>query len=263
MERQKLFPTDVGMLVTDFLLQNFESVMDYKFTAEIEKEFDDISNGEKEWHEMIDDFYKPFQKNVKTTMDTAGRVTGERELGTDPKSGKQVTARMARYGPVIVLKPKTEDEQPIYVGLRKGMNLETVTLEDALQLLQLPKLPREVGMHEGKEVKIGEGRFGPYVLYDSKYFSLRKDQDPYTITLQEALQVMAEKGQQVIKEFKENGVSVLNGRWGPYVKSGKLNAKIPADKKPEMLTLEECMELLEKAKDRPRGNFRFRKRADS
>lgn len=259
-EKSKLFPTDVGMLVNDFLLQYFKEVMDYGFTAEIEKEFDEVSTGDKKWQEVIDEFYKPFHKDVEHTMEKAEYVTGERELGTDPKSGKKVIARMGRYGPMVQIGSAEGEEKPRYAKIRGNFTIETITLDDALTLFALP---RTVGQHEGTDVVIGEGRFGPYVLHNKKFYSLRKDQDPMTVTLDEALAVMSEKQSSIIKEFKESGVTVLNGRWGPYVKSGKLNAKIPKDMEPAKLTLEECMELLEKAKEAPRRGFnRFKKRGE-
>lgn len=257
-EKAKLFPNDIGMLVNDFLMQHFETVMDYGFTAEIEKEFDDISNGMKKWDEMIDDFYKPFHKNVENTLENANRVTGERELGTDPKSGRRMIARMGRYGPMVQIGSQDEEEKPKFAKLRSGMNLETITLDEALSLFQLP---RTAGSYENQEVTIGEGRFGPYVFYNKKYYSLKKEQDPMTITLDEAVELIKEKQQNVIKEFKENGISILEGKYGPYVKSGKLNAKVPSGKDPKSLSLDECMELLEKAKEAPRRSFgRFRRK---
>lgn len=251
-EKSKLFPTDIGFLVNDFLMQYFSEVMDFSFTAEIEKEFDEISNGEKKWEKVIDEFYKPFHKDVEQTMENAEYVTGERELGTDTKSGRKVIARMGRYGPMVQIGSPDEEEKPRYAKIRGNATIETITLEEALAMFALP---RTVGQHEGTDVVIGEGRFGPYVLHNKKFYSLKKEQDPMTITLDEALTLISEKQSSVIKEFKESGVSVLNGRWGPYVKSGKLNAKIPKDMEPAKLTLEECMELLEKAKEAPRRSF--------
>jgi len=257
-EKSKLFPTDIGMIVNDFLLQHFPTVMDFGFTAEIEKEFDDISNGMKKWDEMIDDFYKPFHKNVESTMDNAERASGERELGIDPKSGKKVIARMGRYGPMVQIGAQDDPDKPRYAKIRGDLSIETITLEEALPLF---KFPRNIGTHEGDDVLINEGRFGPYVLNNKKFYSLKKEQDPMSITLDEALVLIAEKQSSVIKEFKEGGVTVLNGRWGPYVKSGKLNAKIPQGSDPAKLSLEDCMELLEKAKDAPKRGFtRFKKK---
>jgi DNA topoisomerase-1 len=251
-EKSKMFPTDIGMMVNDFLMQHFQTVMDYGFTAEIEREFDDISNGMKKWDEMIDDFYKPFHKNVENTLENADRVTGERELGVDPKSGRKVIARMGRYGPMVQIGGPDEEEKPRFAKLRSGMNLETITFDEAMALFQLPRV---AGTHEGLDVTISEGRFGPYVLYDKKFYSLKKDQDPMTIPLEEAIELINAKQSSVIKEFKGNGISILEGKWGPYVKSGKLNAKIPAGKDPKALSLDDCMELLEKAKEAPKKSF--------
>ncbi|MCY7409423.1 MAG: type I DNA topoisomerase [Chitinophagales bacterium] len=257
-EKSKLFPTDIGMIVNDFLIQHFPSVMDFGFTAEIEKEFDDISNGIIKWDKMIDDFYKPFHKNVESTMDNAERASGERDLGIDPKSGKKVIARMGRYGPMVQIGLQDDPDKPRYAKIRGDLSIETITLEEALPLF---KFPRNLGTHDGDDVMVNEGRFGPYVLNNKKFYSIKKDQDPMTITLDEALVLIAEKASSVIKDFKENGVQVLNGRWGPYVKSGKLNAKIPAGITPEKLTLSDCMELLEKAKDAPKRGFtKFKKK---
>lgn len=257
-EKSKMFPTDIGMMVNDFLMQHFQTVMDYGFTAEIEREFDDISNGMKKWDEMIDDFYKPFHKNVENTLENADRVTGERELGTDPQSGRKVIARMGRYGPMVQIGGTDEEEKPRYAKLRNGMNLETISFEEAMELF---KLPRVAGQYENMDVTVSEGRFGPYVLHDKKFYSLRKDQDPMTITLEESIELIKAKASSVIKEFKENGITILEGKWGPYVKSGKLNAKIPPGKEPKDLTLDDCMELLEKAKDAPKKSFgRFKRK---
>jgi DNA topoisomerase-1 len=170
-ERNKLFPTDIGMLVNDFLVAHFNSIVDFNFTAEIEKEFDDISNGLITWEKMIGNFYKPFSKNVEETLETAERVTGERELGIDPASGKKVIARMARFGPIVQIGSPEDDTKPRMAGLRPGMSLETITIDDALKLFDLP---RKLGQFEDKEVSVNTGRFGPYILYDGKFISLKK-----------------------------------------------------------------------------------------
>jgi DNA topoisomerase-1 len=258
-ERNKLFPTDIGMLVNDFLVANFKSIVDFNFTAEIEKEFDDISNGQISWEKMISDFYKPFSKNVEETLETAERVTGERELGVDPASGKKVIARMARFGPIVQIGTQEEDTKPRMAGLRTGMSLETITLEDALKLFDLP---RKIGVFEDKEITVNTGRFGPYITFEGKFISLKKGMDPYEINLEQAIELIEEKRNSVIKEWKEQGVSILVGRWGPYIKSGRLNAKIPKDTAPEKLSLEDCLELLEAAKNAPprKGGFRFKKK---
>jgi len=258
-EKAKLFPTDIGMLVNDFLMEHFDSVMDYGFTAQIEKEFDDISNGEISWNKMIDDFYKPFNKNVEHTLENAERVTGERQLGTDPKSGKPLIVRMGRFGPMAQIGSSDDEEKPRYAGLRSGMSIETITFEEALKLFDLP---RSLGEIDGQEAKVSIGRFGPYVLHDKKFYSLKKEQDPYTVTLDDAKALIEEKAKSVIREYKESGITILEGRWGPYIKSGKLNAKVPEDMDPAKLTVNECMELLEKAKENPRRGFkRFGKKS--
>lgn len=258
-ERNKLFPTDIGMLVNDFLVAHFNSIVDFNFTAEIEKEFDDISNGLITWEKMIGNFYKPFSKNVEETLETAERVTGERELGIDPASGKKVIARMARFGPIVQIGSPEDDTKPRMAGLRPGMSLETITIEDALKLFDLP---RKLGQFEEKEVTVNTGRFGPYILYDGKFISLKKGMDPYEVSMEQAIELIDEKRNSVIREWKEQGVSILVGRFGPYIKSGRLNAKVPKDTEPEKLTLEECLELLEAAKNTPRkgGGFRFKRK---
>lgn len=258
-ERNKLFPTDIGMLVNDFLVAHFNSIVDFNFTAEIEKEFDDISNGLITWEKMIGNFYKPFSKNVEETLETAERVTGERELGIDPASGKKVIARMARFGPIVQIGSPEDDTKPRMAGLRPGMSLETITIEDALKLFDLP---RKLGQFEEKEVTVNTGRFGPYILYDGKFISLKKGMDPYEVSMEQAIELIDEKRNSVIREWKEQGVSILVGRFGPYINSGRLNAKVPKDTEPEKLTLEECLELLEAAKNTPRkgGGFRFKRK---
>lgn len=259
-ERNKLFPTDIGMLVNDFLVAHFNSIVDYNFTAEIEKEFDDISNGTISWEKMISDFYGPFSKNVSDTLEKAERVTGERELGTDPATGKKVIVRMARFGPIVQIGSSDDEEKPRMAGLRPGMSMETVTLEEALKMFDLP---RKLGTYEDKEITVNTGRFGPYIQHDGKFISLKKGMDPYEITYEQAVELIEEKRNSVIKEWKEQGVSIVIGRWGPYIKSGRLNAKVPKDTDPAKLTLEECLELLEAAKNAPqrKGGFRFKKKS--
>ena len=257
-EKNKLFPTDMGMLVNDFLMKNFSKVVDYGFTADIEKEFDVIAQGEKEWRQMIDLFYKPFHEDVEDAIENAERVTGERELGYHPENGKKIIARLGRYGPMIQLgeTPAEDDEnaeKPKYAKLQMGMSLETVTLEDALELL---KLPREVGTFEGKVIKANFGRFGPYVQHDGKFASI-KEGDPLTITEDEAIVLINEKREadknKYIASFEEEGIEILNGRWGPYIKKDKKNFKIPKDVDATTLTLEDCLGLIATAPDRKRG----------
>ena len=247
-ERKKLFPTDIGIVVTDFLSENFERVMDYGFTAEVEKEFDSIAEGKKQWNEMIQMFYKPFNENVLTTLEESGRATGERLLGVDPKSGKNVYARIGRFGPMIQIGESTDEDKPAFATIRGGAKLGSVTLEEALEFF---KLPKNLGEYKGKDVVIGVGRFGPYVRHNGKFVSLGKldpldiDMNTAQVLIDEAIEKAAKA---LIKSFEgRDDVQVLNGRFGPYIKVGKQNVKIPKDVKPEELTLEDCLKLAENA----------------
>lgn len=247
-DKNKLFPTDAGKLVNDFLTDYFQNVMDYNFTARIEQEFDEIAQGDKEWAKMIDNFYKPFHESVEETMDKADRVTGERELGTDPKSGRPVIARMGKYGPMVQLGKTDDEEKPKFAKLREGQHIESVTLEEALDLF---KLPRTLGEYEGEEVQASIGRYGPYVRHGSKFVSLGQDYDPYTVNLDQAIELIEAKRkadrERTIKDFSDQDIMVYNGKYGPYIKAGKKNVKIPKDKDPKELTLEECQEIIENA----------------
>ena len=248
-ERSKLFPTDIGMVVNDFLMENFEQIMDYNFTANVEKEFDDIAEGEKVWNEMIDKFYRPFHGQVENVLKHSERSKGERILGTDPKTGRQVSVKIGRYGPLAQLgaaNPEEEDEKPEFASLRTGQHLETITLDEALDLF---KLPRDLGEYENKKVTVGIGRFGPYIRHDNKFVSLGKEDDPLTVDLQHAIQLIEGKREKerkaVIKEFEEEPeLKVLNGRWGPYISYKKKNYKIPKKVNAEELTLEDCKSLI-------------------
>ncbi len=244
-EKSKLFPTDIGTVVNDFLVENFKDVLDFNFTAKVEKEFDEIAQGLKVWNEMIRNFYTPFHKDVITTETTSERATGERFLGIDPVSGRNVTARIGRFGPIVQMKVDENDEKPQFASLRSGQRLETITLEDALELF---KLPRNVGQFEEEDVVISIGRFGPYARHKGAFYSLPKTDDPYTVSLERAIEIIENKRkadiEKVIKLFPENPeVKILNGRWGPYLAFGKKNIKIPKDKEPQSLTLEECIQL--------------------
>jgi len=263
-EKSKLFPTDVGMVVTDFLMENFKQIMDYNFTASVEKDFDDIAEGEKVWNEMIDRFYKPFHKIVEDVLENSGRSKGERVLGTDPKTGKQVSVKIGRYGPVAQLgeaSSETNDEKPQFASLRNGQHLETITLEDALDLF---KLPRELGEYEDKKVTVNIGRFGPYVRHDNKFVSLGKENDPYTVELDKAIELIEAKREKdrkaIIKTFDEEPeLRVLNGRWGPYISFKKKNYKIPKKLKAEDLSLEDCKKIIEEAPAPKSGRRRKKK----
>jgi DNA topoisomerase-1 len=243
-ERAKLFPSDVGILVTEFLVKHFEQIMDYNFTATVEKEFDEIAQGQKVWNQMIETFYVPFHQVVEQTTETADRQSGERLLGVDPVSGKNVYTRLARYGPVAQI-GDADDEEKKFASLRAGQSLDTITLEEAMNLF---KLPRVVGVFEDKDIKVAIGRFGPYILHNNTFTSIPKTDDPYTITADRAIEVMLAKRQadleKIIKEFPEQPlVRVLKGRWGPYIAVGKQNVKIPKDRTPDSLTLADCLTL--------------------
>lgn len=250
-EKNKLFPTSIGTVVTDFLSEHFQNIMDYSFTADIEKQFDEIADGQRQWNKMIESFYSPFHKSVEHTLENADRAKGERELGVDPKSGKPVFARIGRYGAMVQIGQVEDEEKPKFASLLKDQNIETITLEEALDLF---KLPRSLGEFEGKKVDAAIGRFGPYVRWGSLFVSLKKNEgdDPFTVELDRAIELIKEKQEQeknkYIKVFDEDkDVQVLNGRYGPYIKIGKKNFKIPKDKKPEELSLEECKQIAEAA----------------
>jgi len=253
-EKNKLFPTNIAMVVNDFLVDHFPNVTNYSFTAEVEKEFDEIAQGKKEWDRMIDDFYKEFHTKVESTENIErSDVPKSREIGIDPKTGKKIIARLGRFGPLVQL-GDDDDEDKKFAGLRHGQFIENITLEEALDLF---KMPREIGDFEEKPMQVGIGRYGPYVKHDNKFVSIPKEDDPYTIEADRAIELIREKrkadANKFIKVFEENpDIQVLNGRYGPYIKAGKKNVKIPKNKKPEDLTLEECLELAEKAPEKKR-----------
>ena len=243
-EKKKLFPSDMGMVVTDFLSEHFKNIMDYNFTADAEESLDHVAEGSVEWQKMIGAFYSPFHETVESTLKNSERNSGQRILGTDPTSGETVSVRIGRFGPMAQI---GEGENVRYAGLLKGQLMETITLEEALELF---KFPRKIGQYEDKEVSIGIGRFGPYIKHNNAFVSLKKGvDDPGTITLETAIARIEEKREndrnKLIKAF-DNGVQVLNGRFGPYISYEKNNYKIPKTLKAEELTLEKCMDLIEK-----------------
>ncbi len=183
-EKSKLFPSDLGLVVTDFLKQYFDDIMDYSFTARIEEEFDEVAEGKMKWNKMINDFYSPFKKDVDKTIETAERVKGERELGIDPVSGKRIVARMGRYGPMVQIGEADEEEKPFFAALKKDQSIETITLEEALDLF---KLPLTLGEYEGEEVYVNVGRFGPYVKFGEQFISIPKGEDPLELIWKEPL----------------------------------------------------------------------------
>lgn len=252
-EKNKLFPTDIGMIVTDFLVEHFADIVDYSFTATVEEEFDMIASGKETWHKMIERFYRPFHIQVEKTAD-AERPQG-RELGIDPKSGKKVFARLGKFGPIIQIGESSEDpeaEKPKYSSLKRDQLLENISLEDALELF---KLPRDLGEFDGEAITVAIGRFGPYVKHDGKFASLPSEDDPYTIERDRAVELILAKrkadAERFITVFDENpDIQVINGRYGPYIKAGKKNVKIPKGTDPKSLTLEQCLELAAKAPEK-------------
>ncbi len=244
-EKNKLFPTDIGMVVNDFLLTNFPLIMDYQFTATVEEEFDVIAEGKMDWHKMIKDFYKPFHKTVETTLKESERASGERILGKDPTTGMTLLVRVGRFGPMAQIGTTEETEKPRYAKLRSGQLLENITFEEALDLF---KLPRNLGDFKGEDLTVSIGRFGPYVKYGTLYASLKKEDDPYTINKERATELILEKqkavAERIIKEFKEEPeIKVLKGRWGPFVSFKGKNIRIPKNLTPEKLTLDDIFEL--------------------
>ena len=247
-DKNKLHPSDIGRVVTEFLIEHFSEIMDFGFTASVEKEFDEIAEGMKNWSQMIDDFYQPFSKNVTKTLENAGRATGERALGNDPKTGKPIIARIGRFGPMVQIGEQNDEEKPRFASLSKGQNINNITLEEAVDLF---KMPRILGIYEDKDVKANIGRFGPYVQHLKMFVSIPKDEDVMTIELDRAIELIEAKkiadANRIIKKFdKDPDTEILNGRWGPYIKSGKKNFKLPKDlEDPSKLTLEEVKYIME------------------
>ncbi|MCP4312735.1 MAG: type I DNA topoisomerase [Bacteroidetes bacterium] len=254
-EKGKLFPTDIGIVVNDFLVQNFENIMDFNFTASVEKEFDEIAEGSLNWPKMIERFYKPFHTKVDSTTQTTERSKGEKVLGTDPESGKPVSVKIGRFGPIAQIGEATDEEKPRFASLLKGQSLETITFEEAIDLF---RLPRTIGQFEEEDLVIGVGRFGPYVRHKSKFYSLAKTDDPYTILTDRAVEIIGEKRTQEenrnIKQFDEEpGLQVLNGRYGPYIAFNKKNYRIPKGTDPKELSLEDCREIIKKSNNKPKN----------
>ncbi len=248
-EKGKLFPSDIGMVVNDFLLEHFGDILDYNFTAKVEKQFDEIARGKVNWTEMIRKFYEEFHPKVEITEKSTGKTTGEKVLGKDPASGEEVIVKVGRYGPVVQIGRTDGEKKPRYASLRKGQLIETITLEEALELF---RLPRTVGTFEEKEIVAAVGRFGPYLRHEGKFYSIPATDDPLTITEKRAVEIILEKREaekkRVIKIFEEDpDLQVLNGRWGPFIKYKKKNYRIPKKLKPEELTYEECMKLVKEA----------------
>ncbi len=241
-EKKKLFPKNIGIIVNDFLIEHFKDILNYNFTASVEKEFDEIAAGKLDWTEMIDTFYKSFHAKVEKSLATSIKKTGERQLGKDPETGEPVMVRIGKYGPFVQLGDSNKDEKPRFASLLKGQLIETITLEEALELF---KLPRTVGDFEGKDLVVGVGRFGPYVRHNNKFFSLKKGtDDPLTINKSRAIELIEEKREiekkRIIKSFPNDpDLKVLIGRYGPYISYKKKNFRIPRKNEPESLTFED------------------------
>ena len=255
-ERNKLIPTDVGIVVNDFLLQFFPEIMDYNFTAEVEKRFDEVAEGKTEWTKLMQDFYQEFSPLVEKTLNVKSEhKVGERELGKDPKSGKPVFVKIGRFGPVVQIGSADDKEKPRFAQMKQGQSMETITLDEALDLF---KLPRTLGEFEGTEVSVGAGRFGPYILHDKKYVSIPAGKDPLSITLDEAVTLIQEKRkaeeERHLKTFDEEPeLEILNGRYGPYLAYKGKNYRLPKNlaEKARDLSLEECMEVIKEQDEKP------------
>ncbi|MGH8026582.1 MAG: DNA topoisomerase I [Pseudoxanthomonas sp.] len=260
MEGRSFRPTDVGRAVSNFLSGHFTQYVDYDFTAKLEDELDAVSRGEEEWIPLMERFWTPFKQLVEEKKESVDRseATGARELGSDPKTGKPVSVRLGRYGPYAAIGSTAEDaeDKPTFASLRPGQSMHTISLEDALELF---KLPRKLGQDKDEEVSVGIGRFGAFAKRGSVYASLKKEDDPYTIDLARAVFLIEEKEEiarnRIIKEFDGSEIQVLNGRYGPYISDGKLNGRIPKDREPASLTLEEVVKLMEETGKPMRKGF--------
>lgn len=260
-EKSKLFPTDIGIVVNDFLAENFGQIMDYNFTATVEKEFDEIAEGMKEWTTMIDQFYNPFHKEVEKTIAESDRARGARHIGVEPQSGKNIYGRIGRYGPLVQI-GENEDEDKRFANLKKGLLIDSITLEEALDLF---KLPRTIGEFEESDLSVAIGRFGPYIKHKSAFYSLTKTDDPYTVDIERAIEIIeakrkAEK-EKLIKQFTEDPeLQVLNGRFGPYLSKGKENFKIPKTMVPAELSYADCVTIMNMPKTEKKGRFTAKKK---
>jgi DNA topoisomerase-1 len=271
-ESNKLFPTNIAMIVNDFLVEHFPDITNYSFTAEIEQEFDEIASGKVKWQSMLKQFYTPFHKTVSKTeqIERSAVQNKNKELGVDPKTGKNVYVKLGKYGAYVQLGENPDDnggEKPKFAALRPGQFIENITLADALELM---KMPRDMGLFEEKQMTINIGRFGPYVLHDKKFVSIPKGEDPYTVTSPRAVELIQAKREadanRLIKSFASEGnteIEILNGRFGPYIKAGKKNVKIPKGKEPKELTLEECITLAANAPESKGWFGRFARKKEA
>ena len=253
-EKAKLFPSDLGLVVTDFLKLHFDDIMDYGFTARIEEEFDEVANGKMRWSKMIDEFYNPFKQDVQKTIDTAERISGERDLGADPLTGKPVIARMGRYGPMVQIGKTDDEEKPRFAKLKASQSIETITLEEAFELFQLP---RTLGQHEGKDVEVNIGRFGPYVKYGEEFISLPKGVEPLEVEMEQAIEVINQKkiADAPIGTFENMPVTKGKGRFGPFIKWNDLYINVPRAYNFDNLTQHDINELIEKKVDKEANRY--------
>ncbi len=246
-EKSKLFPTDIGAVVNDFLQEYFPDILDYNFTANVEKTFDEVAEGKEEWTSYIDSFYKAFHPTVENAETHSERKVGERQVGVDPASGKPVFVKIGRFGPVAQIGTADDEEKPRFASLRKDQSLETITFDEVMDLF---KLPRDIGEYEGKTMTVAIGRFGAYVKHDSKFYSLKKTDDPMQLTATRAIELIEEKRTQeankYIKQFEAEGIDVCNGRFGPYLAYNGANYKLPKGTDTAALTAEACKDIIEK-----------------
>jgi len=252
--KNRLFPTDIGSIVNNFLTTYFEDILDYNFTANVEKQFDEIAEGNEIWKNMIDTFYWPFHEKIEDTTKNAKKFSGQKQLGVDPKTGKNVYVKIGRYGPIAQLGDSDTEEKPQFASLREGQSIEDLTLEEALELFKFPKV---IGTYEDEEMAVAIGRFGPYVKHKGAFFSIGKDNDPADVTPEIAIELIEAKRQKdrenTIKLFEDKDeTKILNGRFGPYITRKKKNYKIPKGTDPASLTLEQCNEMIAEAKSKPK-----------
>ncbi len=253
-EKAKLVPTDLGLVVTDFLHQHFTEIMDYGFTAKIEDEFDLVAEGKKEWSGVVDKFYTPFKEDVAKTMETAERIRGERELGTEESSGKRIVARMGRFGPMIQIGEATDVDKPRFARLKEGQSIETITLNEAMELFQLPRV---IGEYEGLELQVNSGRYGPYVKWGEAFVSLPKNEDPMTLELERAIEIILQKqdADAPIASFQNMPVTKGKGRFGPFIKWDNLYINVPKAYNFDTLTQQNCEELIEKKIEKENNRY--------
>jgi DNA topoisomerase-1 len=253
-EKSKLFPSDLGLVVTDFLKQHFDDIMDYGFTAKIESEFDDVAEGKLKWNKMLQEFYKPFKKDVENTIETAERIKGERELGADPVSGKKVVARMGRFGPMVQIGDASEEEKPRFAALRKNQSIETITYEEAMDLF---KLPLTLGEYEGEEVSVNVGRFGPYVKFGEQFISIPRGEEPLDVTMDRAIELIKEKqtADAPVAMFENKPVTKGKGRFGPFIKWDGLFINVPKRYDFDNLSQSDINELIEAKVEKEANRF--------